>query len=783
EPTPCLVHPNVKRKNGKKEQKDKKEERKKDKKENKKEIEKDTVQKQSLMKRIRHRLFKKKTTDQKAAPKQELGTSLSGEQLSTRSPRNDAQYKLLVEITEDISWMTENMMDDIIDKVVELYEGKLIKNTELRKSENETSLKACGENKASDQNMIPDINDEDFDLEIENMIKDMLNEITEQYELELIENADREIEIMIKNMLNKIAKQYEQELNEDADKEIEIMVKDMLTEITKQYERELIEDDDWEIEIMVNDMLNEITKQFERELIEDADREIDIMIEDMLNEITKQYERELIEDLEIEIMVKDMLNEITNQYERDLIELIEGADLEIENMIDDMLDKVTKDIEEVMLEGADYEIEIWVKNMLVKIEDELNGRPITDDADLPKAEIIFKVYENQTDNKTKDSGEKQMTDKGINQTKPVKPQSIFALKNQLNAEIIAAFAKKQAQRKVSDNNDQTSTASKANEKDQAHPLEKVEYTKDAKNKVTEDETGYDPEMDIYDRYVSEVVDMVHKVREITKREQASDKKDEFMPEEEMNERLRLIQRRILTDGRGTFWELYKQKISKGPDTRNHQKNLEAVLPNYNDNDIMKLARAMNNGRYQGKLHREYEAWRQAKEEEELRKQQQNHLANIHRKLFDDEDEMVFSDEEEIKREIAEEAKKKQNQKSDQERLHCLFNKFFDDDEDDKVFSDSEEPSDTEKSTEAADKKKPNKNAPNQPVPIKKRLSSQKIIELYWPYNEENRERVIRKEKKWKIDVKASDSKLQDKDFKKVIRQSRKSGLNTSCKLL
>ena len=752
EPTPCPVHPNVKRKKGKKEQKDKKEKRKKSKKENTKEIEKDTVQKQSLMKRIKHSLFKKKTTDQKAAPKQEPGTSLSGEQLSARSPRNDAQYKILVEITENISWMTENMVEDIIDKIVELYEQKYV---------------------------------EDIDLEIEDMVKDMLNEITEQYERE---NADMEIEIMIKNMLNEIAKQFEQELIEDEDKKIEIMVKDMLTEITKQYERELIEDEDREIEIMVKDMLNEVTKQFERELIEDADREIDIMIKDMLNDITKQYERELIEDAdwEIEIMVKDMLNEITNQYEQ---ELIEGADLEIENMIDDMLDKVLEQYEYDLIEGADYEIEIMVKNMLVKIEDECNGRPITDDADLPKAEIVFKVYENQTDNKTKASGEKQMADKEIKQTKAVKPQSIFALKNQLNAEIIAAVAKKQAQRKileqssateVSDNNDQTSTASKADEKGQARPLQKAENTKGAKDKVTGDEKGYDPEMDIYEWYIPEVVAMVHKVREITKREQVSDKKDEFLPEEEMDERLRKVRRRILTDGRGTYWELVK--LSREPETRNHQKNLEAVLPNYNDNDIMKLARAMNSGRYKGKLHREFEAWRQAKEEEELRRQQQNHLANIHRKLFDDEDEMTFSDEEEIKREIAEEAKKKQSQKSDQERLHCLFNKFFDDDEDDKEFSDSEEPSDTEKSTEAADKKKPNKNAPNQPDPLKKYLPTQKIIELYWPYNE-IRERVIRKEKKWKIDVKASDSKLQDKDFKKVIRQSRKSGLNTSCKLL
>ena len=101
EPTACPVHPNVNGKKDKKEKrkkdnKEKSEQIKKDRNEQKKKVEKEkqieieTPQKQSLLQRLRHRLSRKKTTDQKAMSdqKQGHGISLSQEKLSTGSPRN-----------------------------------------------------------------------------------------------------------------------------------------------------------------------------------------------------------------------------------------------------------------------------------------------------------------------------------------------------------------------------------------------------------------------------------------------------------------------------------------------------------------------------------------------------------------------------------------------------------------------------------------------------------------------------------------------------------------------
>ena len=100
EPTACPVHPNVNGKKGKKEKrkkdkKEKSEQTKKDRNEQQKKVEKEkqieieieTPQKQSLLQRIRHRLSRKKTTDQIAMldQKQGHGISLSQEGVQGQS--------------------------------------------------------------------------------------------------------------------------------------------------------------------------------------------------------------------------------------------------------------------------------------------------------------------------------------------------------------------------------------------------------------------------------------------------------------------------------------------------------------------------------------------------------------------------------------------------------------------------------------------------------------------------------------------------------------------------
>ena len=102
EPTPCPVHPKINEKKDKNEtrktdkkeksvqrKKDMYEKKKKVKKEEQLETEMETAPKQSLLQRIRHRLSRKKTTDQKAVSdkKQDHGISLSEEKLSTGNPK------------------------------------------------------------------------------------------------------------------------------------------------------------------------------------------------------------------------------------------------------------------------------------------------------------------------------------------------------------------------------------------------------------------------------------------------------------------------------------------------------------------------------------------------------------------------------------------------------------------------------------------------------------------------------------------------------------------------